>query len=66
MRQLEGCVADGAARVAYIGADVANKLFPAGKNAKIRLTVEGGETLTMRLDIALDVLEFFAKMKGKE
>ncbi len=46
--------------------DLAAKLFPAGKDGRIRLVVNGGEAMTLRLDIALDVLEFFAKMKGKE
>jgi hypothetical protein len=46
--------------------DLAAKLFPAGKESRIRLVVNGGEAVTLRLDIALDVLEFFAKMKGKE
>lgn len=46
--------------------DLAAKLFPAGKEGRIRLVVNGGEAMTLRLDVALDVLEFFAKMKGKE
>jgi hypothetical protein len=45
---------------------LAAKLFPSGKEGKIRVAVEGGETLTLRLNIGLDVLEFFAKMKGKD
>jgi hypothetical protein len=49
--------------------DLARKLFGGGKDGNIRLAVEGGEALTLRLSIGLDVLEFFAKMregKGKE
>jgi hypothetical protein len=45
---------------------LAAKLFTAGKDGKIQVTVDGGDALTVRLHVALDVLEFFAKMKGKE
>jgi hypothetical protein len=44
---------------------LATQLFPAGKDAPIRITVDGGEALTLRLSVALDVLEFFAKMNEK-
>jgi hypothetical protein len=44
---------------------LAAELFPAGKDAPIRITVDGGEALTLRLSVALDVLEFFAKMNEK-
>jgi hypothetical protein len=46
---------------------LAAKLFPAGSDSKIRLAVEGGAVLTVHINIGLDVLEFFAKMKeGKD
>jgi hypothetical protein len=45
---------------------LAAKLFPAGKESSIRIAVEGGQALTLRVSMALDVLEFFAKMKGKD
>jgi hypothetical protein len=46
--------------------ELARKLFPAGKDAPIRLSLDGGDALTLRLTVALDVLEFFAKMKEKQ
>ncbi len=45
---------------------LAAQLFPEGKDAPIRLTVDGGDALTLRLSVALDVLEFFAKMNPKQ
>jgi hypothetical protein len=46
--------------------ELAAKLFPEGKDARVRLSIEGGEAVTMRLVLNLDVLEFFAKLKAKE
>jgi hypothetical protein len=46
--------------------ELARKLFTGNSDGTIRLAVAGGEALTLRMHIALDVLEFFAKMKGKE
>jgi hypothetical protein len=44
----------------------AAKLFPAGKDGRVRMVVNGGEAMTLRLDIALNVLEFVANIKDKK
>jgi hypothetical protein len=43
--------------------DAADRLFPKGENARVRLTVEGGPNLNARLQMRLNVLEFLAKLK---
>lgn len=45
--------------------DLAGKLFTGGANSEIRLIVEGGPALTIRLEMQLTALEFFAKMGQK-
>jgi hypothetical protein len=46
---------------------VAKQMFPAGKDANIRVVVEGGDMLSLRINVSLDVLEFLAKMnEGKK
>jgi hypothetical protein len=43
--------------------EAAAKLFTASKDGRVRLVVNGGEAMTVRLDVALNVLEFFANLK---
>jgi hypothetical protein len=43
--------------------EAAGKLFIAGKDGRVRLVVNGGDAMTLRLDVALNVLEFFANLK---
>jgi hypothetical protein len=45
---------------------LAQQLFPAGSDASIRVSLTGGDAVTLRLHVALDVLEFFAKMNEKQ
>ncbi len=47
--------------------DLAAKVFSGDKgDGRIRVVLESGAALTLRVHVGLDVLEFFAKMKGKE
>ena len=43
--------------------ELADKLFPDGANGRVRLRVEGGTSLSARLEMRLSVLEFLMKMK---
>lgn len=45
--------------------DLARKLFTGGADSEIRLVIEGGPALTIRLEMQLTALEFFAKMNQK-
>ncbi|MBI2808858.1 MAG: hypothetical protein HYX68_28070 [Planctomycetes bacterium] len=45
---------------------LATKLFPPGKTGRLRMTITGGSTLTARLEMQLNVLEFLVKMQKKE
>ena len=45
--------------------DLAAKLFPAGQTGRVRLAIEGGETLSARLRMQLNVLEFLVKATSK-
>jgi hypothetical protein len=44
--------------------DLAVKLFPKGDNGRVRLSIEGGTSLSARLQMRLNVLEFLVKMKN--
>jgi hypothetical protein len=46
--------------------DLAARLFPDGANGRVRLAVDGGTSLTARLQMRLNVLEFLVKMKGEK
>jgi hypothetical protein len=43
--------------------DLAAKLFAKGENGRVRLTVNGGDSLQARLQLRLNVLEFLVKLK---
>jgi hypothetical protein len=43
--------------------DLAAKLFPAGENGRVRLTIAGGTSLNARLQMRLNVLEFLVNLK---
>jgi hypothetical protein len=43
--------------------DLAAKLFPAGENGRVRLTIAGGASLHARLQMRLNVLEFLVNLK---
>ena len=43
--------------------ELADKLFPAGENGRVRLSVDGGASLSARLQMRLNVLEFLVKLK---
>src|SRR5205807_6086192 len=44
--------------------EAARKLTAAGKDATVRAVIDAGDTLTLRLHVSLDVLEFFAKLNA--
>lgn len=46
--------------------DAAGKLFPAGQDGRVRLTLDGGASLNARLTMRLNVLEFLVKMKNEK
>lgn len=46
--------------------DLAAKLFPQGESGRVRLNVEGGERLSARLQMRLNVLEFLMKLKNEK
>jgi hypothetical protein len=43
---------------------LAAKLFPPGENGRVRLAIDGGTSLTSRLQMRLSVLEFLVKLKN--
>jgi len=43
--------------------DLAAKLFSAGQSGRVRLTIDGGSSLSARVQMQLNVLEFIVKMK---
>ena len=43
--------------------ELAQKVFQPGQESNLRIVVNGGEALTLRLQMKLNALEFFAKMK---
>ncbi|MBI3822350.1 MAG: hypothetical protein HY289_06690 [Planctomycetes bacterium] len=43
--------------------DLATRQFPSGSTGRLRLTLDGGASLTLRLQMGLNVLEFLVKMK---
>jgi hypothetical protein len=43
---------------------LASKLFADGNNGRLRLVISGGESLSARLQIQLNVIEFLVKMKN--
>lgn len=45
--------------------DLAAKLFSAGQSGRVRLSMDGGNALTARLQIQLSALEFLVKLKDK-
>ncbi len=45
--------------------DLAAKLFAKGDNGRVRLTITGGASLSARLEMRLNVLEFLVKLKGE-
>lgn len=46
--------------------DLADKLFPAGKTGRVRLSIAGGTSLNARLQLQLNVLEFLVKLQEKK
>lgn len=46
--------------------DLAAKLFPNGQNGRVRFSVEGGTSLSARLQMRLNVLEFLVKLKNEK
>ena len=44
--------------------ELAAKLFANGENGRVRLSLEGGPTLSARLQMRLNVLEFLVKLKS--
>jgi hypothetical protein len=44
---------------------LAAKLFPAGQSGRVRLSIEGGSSLSARLQMQLNVLEFLMKVTQK-
>ena len=45
--------------------DLAAKLFGNGESGRVRLSIDGGDTLSARLQMRLSVLEFLVKMKAE-
>jgi hypothetical protein len=46
--------------------ELAAKLFPNGQNGRVRFAVEGGTSLSARLQMRLNVLEFLVKLKNEK
>ncbi len=46
--------------------ELAAKLFPNGQNGRLRFAVEGGASLSARLQMRLNVLEFLVKLKNEK
>jgi hypothetical protein len=46
--------------------ELAAKLFPNGQNGRVRFSVEGGTSLSARLQMRLNVLEFLVKLKNEK